>query len=53
MLANVVVTVVLTIVFRAMQVDEGVDQTKADDYWADLGDEDVEPELEPLAEPHR
>ena len=46
-------TIVLTVVFRAMKVDEGVDQTKADDYWADLGDEDVEPELDPYVEPHR
>ena len=36
-----------------MNVDEGVDQTKDDDYWADLGDEGVEPELDPLQEPHR
>ena len=47
-----VVAVVLTFVFRAMSVDEGVDQTHADDYWADAGDEGVEPELDPLAEPH-
>ena len=43
----------LTFVFRAMGVDEGVDQTKDDDYWADEGDEGVELELDPLAEPHR
>ena len=52
-IANLVVTVVLTFVFRAMNLDAGVDQTKEDDYWADLGDEGVEPELDPLAEPHR
>ena len=34
-IANLVVSVVLTLVFRAMGVDEGVDQTKDDDYWAD------------------
>jgi SSS family solute:Na+ symporter len=45
--------VVLTLVLRAMKVPEGTDQTKPDDYWADLGDEDVEPELDPYAEPHR
>ena len=45
--------VVLTFVFRAMKVDEGVDQTKDDDYWADAGDAGVELELDPLAEPHR
>src|SRR5215218_8901053 len=53
LIANLVVSVVLTLVFRAMKVDEGVDQTKADDYWADLGDEGVEPELDPYVEPHR
>ena len=37
----------LTVVFRAMKVDEGVDQTQADDYTADEGDEGVEPELDP------
>ena len=52
-IANLVVSVVLTFVFRAMGVDEGVDQTKADDDWADEGDEGVELELDPLAEPHR
>jgi SSS family solute:Na+ symporter len=53
LVANLVVTVVLTLVFRAMNVDEGVDQTKDDDYWADLGDEGVEAELDPYAEAHR
>ena len=53
LIANLVVTIVLTVVFRAMNVDEGVDQTKDDDYWADIGDERVEPELDPYAEPHR
>jgi len=52
-IANLVVSVVLTFVFRAMGVDEGVDQTKDDDYWADEGDQGVELELDPLAEPHR
>jgi hypothetical protein len=44
---------VLTFVFRTMGVDEGVDQTQEDDYWADEGDQGVELELDPLAEPHR
>ena len=35
-----------------MGVDEGVDQTKDDDYWADEGDEGVELEIDPLKEPH-
>jgi solute:Na+ symporter, SSS family len=51
-IANLVVTVALTLVFRAMGVDEGVDQTKDDDYWADEGDEGVELEIDPLKEPH-
>jgi SSS family solute:Na+ symporter len=51
--ANLIVTVVLTVLFRAMNVDEGVDQTQEDDYWADLGDEGVEAELDPYAEAHR
>jgi SSS family solute:Na+ symporter len=53
LVANLVVAVVLTLVLRAMKVPEGTDQTKPDDYWADLGDPDVEPELDPYAEPHR
>jgi SSS family solute:Na+ symporter len=51
--ANLIVTVVLTLVFRAMNVDAGVDQTRDDDYWADLGDEGVEAELDPYVEAHR
>ena len=46
-IANLVVSVVLTFAFRAMGVDEGVDQTKDDDYWADEGDEGVELEDRP------
>ena len=47
------VFVVLTVVFRAIGVDQGVDQTEPDDYWADEADEGVDLELDPLAEPHR
>jgi SSS family solute:Na+ symporter len=46
---NLLVTVVLTVVLRAMDVGEGVDQTRPDDYHADLGDEGVQPELSPEA----
>ena len=44
---NVVVAVVLTLVFKAVKVPDGVDRTKRADYVADLGDEDVEAELTP------
>jgi SSS family solute:Na+ symporter len=46
-LANLLVAVVLTMVFRAMRLDEGVDQTRPQDYHADAGDPGVEAELEP------
>jgi SSS family solute:Na+ symporter len=52
LVANLVVAVVLTVVFRAMGVDPGVDQTHGDDYWADRGDEGVEAEIDPRAEAH-
>ncbi len=51
-LLNLLVAVVLTVVLRAMNVDEGVDQTREDDYVADAGDEGVEPELDPSAPAH-
>ena len=47
-LLNLLVSIVLTVVLRAMNVDEGVDQTTEGDYTADLGDEGVEPELAPI-----
>ncbi|MBZ5738101.1 monocarboxylate uptake permease MctP [Nocardioides mangrovi] len=43
---NLVVGVVLTVVLRAMKVDEGVDQTRPQDFHADLGDPGVEEELD-------
>jgi SSS family solute:Na+ symporter len=52
LVANLVVTVVLTLVLRAMKVGEGVDETRAEDYGADLGDEGVQPELDPLKGAH-
>jgi solute:Na+ symporter, SSS family len=51
LLLNLVVTGVLTAVLRAMKVDEGVDQTRPEDYAADSGDEGVEAELDPLQTP--
>ena len=51
-LANLVVTIVLTVFFRAMKVDAGVDRTRADDFLADLGDERVEEEIDPARPAH-
>ncbi|MET7620872.1 monocarboxylate uptake permease MctP [Streptomyces sp. NPDC005408] len=44
---NVVVTVVLTFVLRAMKAPEGVDETSPSDYTADAGDPGVKAELPP------
>jgi SSS family solute:Na+ symporter len=53
LLLNLVVTVLLTMLLRALGVDEGVDQTTPEDYHADSGDEGVDEELDPLAtSPH-
>jgi SSS family solute:Na+ symporter len=38
---NVIVAVLLTFVFRAMKLAEGVDQTSPSDYYADAGDRGV------------
>ena len=51
-IANLLVAVVLTFVLRAMKVDEGVDQTRPEDYTADIGDEDVQSELYPEGATH-
>lgn len=51
-LANLLVAVALTLVLRALKVDEGVDQTRPQDYHADLGDPGVEAELEPHERAH-
>jgi SSS family solute:Na+ symporter len=51
-LLNLIVTIVLTVLLRAMKVDPGVDQTSPTDYSADLGDTDVEPELDPHRPAH-
>ncbi|WP_405601879.1 sodium:solute symporter [Streptomyces sp. NBC_01410] len=42
---NVVVTVVLTFVLRALKAPEGVDETSPSDYTADAGDPGVKAEL--------
>ncbi|MGQ4512256.1 monocarboxylate uptake permease MctP [Streptomyces sp. DW26H14] len=44
---NILVSVVLTFVFRAFKAPEGVDETTAGDYVADAGDKDVAVELPP------
>ena len=42
---NLVISVVLTLVFRAVRLPDGTDQTEPQDYKADAGDKDVEEEL--------
>jgi SSS family solute:Na+ symporter len=49
---NLIVTVVLTVVFRAMKLDPGVDQTSPSDYTADIDDPGVAPEIDPHAPAH-
>ncbi|MFB7505902.1 sodium:solute symporter family protein, partial [Streptomyces broussonetiae] len=44
---NVAVTVVLTLVLKALKAPEGIDETKPEDYTADAGDPGVEVELPP------
>jgi SSS family solute:Na+ symporter len=51
-LLNLLVTIVLTVVLRALKVDPGVDATRASDFSADLGDADVEAELDPHTHAH-
>jgi SSS family solute:Na+ symporter len=45
---NLLVAVLLTVVLRAMKVDEGVDQTHPSDYHADAGDPGVGSPVEEL-----
>jgi SSS family solute:Na+ symporter len=49
---NVLVAIVLTVILRALKVDPGVDETSPSDYVADVGDEAVEPELDPHRPAH-
>ncbi len=51
-LVNLLVTVVLTVALRALKVDPGVDQTRWDDYEADVGDEGVAVEVDPHTPAH-
>ncbi|TVL94053.1 monocarboxylate uptake permease MctP [Streptomyces sp. SAJ15] len=44
---NVVVTVALTLVLRALKAPQGVDETSPEDYTADVGDPGVAAELPP------
>ena len=46
-LANLVVTIVLTVAFRAAGIPEGTDRTSPDDYRADVDDADVNAQLTP------
>jgi SSS family solute:Na+ symporter len=52
LLANLAVAVVVTLLLRAMKAPDGNDRTHPDDYTADLGDEGVEPELDPHQPTH-
>jgi SSS family solute:Na+ symporter len=51
-LLNLVLAIALTMVFRAMKLDEGVDQTRGQDYHVDAGDPGVEDELDPTTPAH-
>jgi solute:Na+ symporter, SSS family len=51
-LINLIVTIVLTVVLRATNVDPGVDQTSPADYTADVDDPGVEPEIGPHTPVH-
>ena len=48
---NLLVSTLLTILFRATGVSAGVDETRPGDYHADSGDPDVAEELDPIATP--
>jgi SSS family solute:Na+ symporter len=52
LLINLVVTVVGTVILRALKVPDGVDSTESDDYMVDLGDRGVEAELTPGTSAH-
>jgi solute:Na+ symporter, SSS family len=51
-LVNLLVTVVLTVVLRAMRVDPGVDQTAPLDYTADVDEPGVQAEINPHTASH-
>jgi solute:Na+ symporter, SSS family len=49
---NLIVTILLTVVLRLAKVDAGVDQTRGEDYVADIGEPGVEAEVDPHARAH-
>jgi SSS family solute:Na+ symporter len=49
---NVLVSIVLTVVLRALRVDPGADQTSPQDYVADVDEPDVDPALDPHSPAH-
>jgi SSS family solute:Na+ symporter len=49
---NLVVAIVGTLLLRGTNVSAGVDQTRPEDYTADIGDEDVQSELDPEGATH-
>jgi SSS family solute:Na+ symporter len=49
---NLVVTIALTVVCRALRVTDGIDQTQPSDYTADLGDAGVQAEVDPHRPAH-
>ena len=51
-IANLVVTVALTLLLRALGVATGEDETHPEDYAADVGDAGVEEELDPHSPAH-
>ncbi len=52
LLLNVIVSVLGTLILRALSVPEGTDATSPEDYGADIGDEGVEAELTPETATH-
>jgi SSS family solute:Na+ symporter len=51
-IANLAVAVALTLVFRAIKVEEGTDHTHPTDYTVEEGDPGVVPELDPHRPAH-
>ena len=48
-MVNLVVTIALTALFRALKLSNGTDITQQSDYFADIGD----PGVEPLVSEHK
>ena len=49
---NILVTVVLTLILRALKVSAGVDQTSPGDYVADVDDAGVDEQIDPHRPAH-